>query len=99
MTLLPCPHCGGTNLKIGNLKPFKAQMYLSCYGCLAQVVGCNSEEQAIAAWNRRADQDTLNKAVKLIDELLEKEPLYALGEWPSLRDALSILTNKGASHE
>lgn len=59
----------------------------------------DTESEAIAAWNRRADQDTLNKAVKLIDELLEKEPLYALGEWPSLRDALSILTNKGASHE
>ena len=54
MTLLPCAHCGKTNLKIGNLKPLKAQYFVSCFSCFAQVIGCKTEEEAKAAWNRRA---------------------------------------------
>lgn len=66
MTLLPCPFCGSDNLGIatGDLQPDDLyEAHVCCENCSA--TGSNvfwyeteeeAESEAIAAWNRRADQ-------------------------------------------
>lgn len=54
--LLPCPFCGSTGFapKIEALAKWSDwQWRVACYGCLAQVPA-DTKEQAIKAWNTRA---------------------------------------------
>lgn len=61
--LLPCPFCGGTNIAIHpddvgsggqHVPPYHAACDMTRGGCGVSVVGDDTEDDAIAAWNRRA---------------------------------------------
>lgn len=50
----PCPFCGGeADVDIGNF----GGMVCYCKQCFSQGKQCNTEEEAIEAWNRRIDND------------------------------------------
>ena len=59
--LKPCPFCGGeaiyitTAIKAGDL--VKEFYSISCLDCNAEIYKyCKTEEEAIEAWNRRAEE-------------------------------------------
>ena len=56
--LLPCPFCGGNEHQIDEMESFwdknETSWRVLCIDCIAETAG-DTKEQAIAAWNRRAD--------------------------------------------
>lgn len=52
--LLSCPFCGGTDLDPRMALDHKGNVNAGCYDCGAIGPDCNSIEEAIAAWNKRA---------------------------------------------
>ena len=62
--LLPCPFCGGTNLEIAHAAD-KNGTYDWKVACADCYIFHETEEQAIASWNRRADYDGDYTAVDL----------------------------------
>ena len=60
-TLLPCPFCGGeADIEEISGNPFTNEPYTWAVGCKDCNIGWykETEEDAIAAWNRRAGDDT-----------------------------------------
>jgi len=73
--LRECPHCGSTNIGIS---PYDGAKSVVCMGCLCMTAayrGDNARENAIAAWNRRAEPE--NEALTL-DQLrqMDGEPVW-----------------------
>lgn len=66
-TLLPCPFCGGNDIQIDEMESFwdknETSWRVLCIDCIAETAG-DTKEQAIAAWNRRADH--LPDATKMV---------------------------------
>ena len=71
--LLPCPFCGG---EADTMTPEADDMRAAtvmCMGCYCTGKECETEAQAIAAWNRRASQaapapsDALREALEECD--------------------------------
>jgi len=54
--LKPCPFCGSTNLGFLSLFAWEVQ----CNLCLAEGPKADTREEAIAAWNRRANEGESN---------------------------------------
>jgi Lar family restriction alleviation protein len=50
LNLLPCPFCGGTDVRA----PLDADFY-TCYGCMTCGPGPEGDETPTDAWNRRAE--------------------------------------------
>lgn len=50
--LKPCPFCGGNKVEIFDMR------YVACKTCLASSRYCSNSEEAVAAWNRRAEPQT-----------------------------------------
>ena len=53
--LKPCPFCGGTNLTMVSCE---GEYYAGCFTCHTCGPGGTSREEAIEAWNRRANNET-----------------------------------------
>lgn len=52
--LKPCPFCGGVAfLQEGMMEDYRVE----CFYCFAHTFYEDSEEEAIEAWNRRADDE------------------------------------------
>ena len=57
--LKPCPFCGSkwTQVRYSN-NPFDKNRYRAeCTDCYAVTKACNNEQDAIEAWNRRAESE------------------------------------------
>jgi len=55
--LLPCPHCGNTNIKVGRYTDESEYWQLYCEDCTIMMQTVNlSETEAIFRWNRRTEQ-------------------------------------------
>ena len=56
--LKPCPFCGEKPRPAATgFYPDPPVYYIYCDGCGASGRMCNTEKEAIAAWNRRANDD------------------------------------------
>ena len=56
--LKPCPFCGGTpKVVAGGFRPDPPTYYVYCHRCGASGGVCDTKKEAIAAWNRRANDD------------------------------------------
>lgn len=54
--LKPCPFCGGTAGTIGDsVVEEDPAFWVRCWECGAETSVYNTKEEAIEAWNRRAD--------------------------------------------
>lgn len=88
--LKPCPFCGSRDVDVFDAggEPYaRSQPYVHCNNCNADSEMCDSLDEAIAAWNRRAiDVDALREVV---DEL---ECAYRSDDYASV-DALCELSN------
>ncbi len=54
--LKPCPFCGSKNIRIwdnDNILP-----WVQCNDCLTSIATRETREEAITAWNRRANDET-----------------------------------------
>lgn len=58
--LKPCPFCGGNAVCVDRTIPDKTKPRFSilCDSCKAATRWIDTEENAIAAWNRRAGEET-----------------------------------------
>ena len=58
--LKPCPFCGGENVEVFHPKynPFIGLYQVQCYDCHFGYKQCHTEKEAVAAWNRRANDGT-----------------------------------------
>lgn len=55
LELKSCPHCNG-NGRIVSVSGFKSDRYRAvCEECGASTRECETEQEAVSAWNRRAD--------------------------------------------
>ena len=54
--LKPCPFCGSDHPRI--IGAYTAHKWVSCYECGAEIPSYGSRAKAVAAWNRRAGDDT-----------------------------------------
>lgn len=61
--LLPCPFCGGENIKV--LGAETSYYWCRCMNCLASTTTEDVEEDAIKAWNTRKP---IEKVVKELEE-------------------------------
>lgn len=82
--LLACPFCGSDEIEVQEAP--RNIYWANCMGCGAQTHDAKSDEQAIAAWNRRAPSPELSAALEEIERLkgarvreLEWLPESALG--------------------
>ena len=81
MTLLPCPFCGGTPILELFNDGFFDYARIRCCRVTFDWCGDETGEQAIAAWNRRADDERFKNALKeiinLACESVEREKTLA----------------------
>lgn len=54
LKLLPCPHCGSTNLYLGYRLVF-LPFYVRCKACGAEGGKSDDRAEAISAWNQRKE--------------------------------------------
>lgn len=55
--LKPCPFCGGVDVKV-HIPYFTDDCYMvQCYGCNCNTAIYMTVNQAIEAWNRRAENE------------------------------------------
>ena len=55
--LKPCPFCGSVDVKVHN--PYFTDNYymVQCYGCNCNTALYKTVNQAVEAWNRRAENE------------------------------------------
>lgn len=98
--LLPCPHCGGTDLSLQKPTcrpetPYNAadRLYprVVCKGCNASVPGKNEDytaKSAVEAWNRRPSSVPVQVEATTFDEiwqgLLDKDDRNSPEEYPDM---------------
>lgn len=51
--LKPCENCGGKAILTGGCFPLDVKYYVICTKCQKSTELLNTEDQAVAAWNRR----------------------------------------------
>lgn len=72
MELKPCPFCGSRDVEMFDAggDPYSFSMlYVHCNNCNADSKMCDSIDDAVAAWNRRAiDVDALREVVAEIED-------------------------------
>ena len=73
--LKPCPFCGGEARLIGH-SPYS----ITCCKCRATTVICNTPDDAIDAWNRRAEPTFTPDELEEIFHRL-------IGHYPEMSDA------------
>jgi Lar family restriction alleviation protein len=92
-TLLPCPFCGGNDIQIDEMESFwdknETSWRVLCIDCIAETAG-DTKEQAIAAWNRRADARQLALKTRVCP-MCEDCPDGCPVETP--KDSRNIVTN------
>jgi Lar family restriction alleviation protein len=94
--LKSCPFCGGADATIGTEKKGKKhpwlRSYVHCKVCSANMYGFQTEDQAIAAWNRRAPSPAIEKAREALQGHLNRDPLCASAKTADVvREALALL--------
>ena len=62
--LLPCPFCGG-NASIPESYPYHHLVFCTSCGCKTDI--CDTEAEAIAAWNCRIEPDGQLVEIALVD--------------------------------
>ena len=68
--LLPCPFCGGSDIRVNGSR----SSFVQCGGCGAESRAEDDDRAAIAAWNRRADDwqpswgDLVAEAQKIVED-------------------------------
>ena len=76
--LKPCPFCGNEYMLTVERIGWAEKLHeAGCGKCLAQGPICDSEEEAMAAWNNRPLEDKCAKELK--DEL--DDQLYRQSKW------------------
>ena len=62
--LKPCPHCGGTRVHIAGAGAIGVPgvSWVFCDGCLSQGGICDTVEEAVELWNRRAERTCHDEA-------------------------------------
>ena len=61
--LLPCPFCGGEAILTSReTNYFATRYFVMCEQCHAESKNCQHKEDAVYAWNKRADQPVLMNA-------------------------------------
>ena len=60
--LKPCPSCGSTNVAIHKDVHGNLLWWGECYDCDLSTKGCDTADQAVAAWNTRAESSALTAA-------------------------------------
>jgi Lar family restriction alleviation protein len=96
--LLPCPFCGG-EAYVESYGPGKWQggVYCSTEGCSADGHNHDSEDAAVAAWNRRAElkaprfSESEREALEKIIEAAESWDVPHHREWPALKQAAATI--------
>lgn len=81
--LLPCPFCGTKNpvLFLPNGKKDFYNWTIKCVkGCSVQIDGYESQEEAIAAWNRRPDVEETSLEILLPERCDCGEPFPSNGK-------------------
>ena len=69
--LKPCPSCGSTNIAIHKDVYGNFIWWGECYDCDLSTSGCDTEDRAVAAWNRRAESSAGSDTHKLSANLFE----------------------------
>jgi Lar family restriction alleviation protein len=91
--LKPCPFCGGNDIQIDEMESFwdknETSWRVLCIDCIAETAG-DTKEQAIAAWNRRADARQLALKTRVCP-MCEDCPDGCPVETP--KDSRNIVTN------
>lgn len=98
--LKPCPLCGSDEVKL--VQP-PHQNYIECLECEATGPNLPTDEDAIAAWNRREPHAKLVAALKAIREchdlaqarLQARAALEELGEWDGRHQASGEVDDGG----
>lgn len=81
-SLKPCPFCGGkADTMMYHTPP---RWSVGCIGCAAQFVGPETEEEAIAAWNRRPS--TADRGGDVEVKALEWESIDSSCMWANVRE-------------
>ena len=58
--LKPCPFCGSNNYSVDSYDRHH-RWYAWCNDCHALLVGRDTKEEAIEAWNERVEKDEVNQ--------------------------------------
>jgi len=68
--LRPCPFCGGCAVLLDEPQNGNWPWWnVVCKNCYLSHYGANTEAEAIAAWNRRADDQRLQQATDLLERV------------------------------
>ena len=75
MEIRNCPFCGGNNFDVINTGgDDPAQFAVWCSGCASTSTWCDTDDQAIEAWNNRSDETRIRREVieecaKVVDSM------------------------------
>ena len=92
MTLLPCPHCGSSAKIKSGMRHAEWYANINCTVCDAEMYvtslpsQADCEQEAIAAWNRRADRD---ESVLELVNTIHKLEIQSCGDASLIRELRS----------